>query len=149
MTVLTENKKAHFNYQILENFEAGLVLTGPEVKSIRAGRIQIAGAFVTFKGTELYLTNAVISPYQPMNMSQDYQEDRPRKLLLKKSEIEYLIGRVAERGLTLIPLRLYTKKRKIKLEFGIAKGKKAADKRESIKKRESARTIKRELGIRG
>ena len=149
MAVLTENKKAHFNYQILETFEAGLVLTGPEVKSIRGGKIQIAGAFVTFHDNELYLTNSVIPPYQPLNMSKDYQEDRPRKLLLKKSEIEYLIGRVAERGLTLVPLRLYTKKRKIKLEFGIGKGKKTIDKRETIKKRETDRTIKRELGIRG
>lgn len=149
MTNLAENKKAYFNYQILEKFEAGLVLTGPEVKSIKSGRVQIAGAYVTFQGQEPYLTNAIIPPYQPQNMPQDYDDSRPRKLLLKKSEIRYLADRLAQRGLTLIPLAMYTKKRKIKLFFALAKGKRTADKRETIKKRETQRAIWRELGIRG
>lgn len=149
MKVLSENKKAYFNYQILEKFEAGISLIGQEVKSIKLGRINLAGSYVILKEEEVYLTGANVPPYQPKNAPPDYAPERIRKLLLKKSEIKYLIGKVKEKRLTLVPLRMYTKKGKIKLEFAVAKGKKKADKRETIRKRETEREMKRELKVRG
>ena len=145
MKVLVENKKAYFTYQILEKFEAGISLIGQEVKSIRSGRMSIVGSYVVLKGKEVYLIGANVPPYQPKNAPLDYNPERLRKLLLKKSEIKYLIGKVREKGLTLVPLRVYTKRGKIKLEFGIAKGRKKPDKREVIKKRETEREIRRVL----
>ena len=149
MAVLVKNKKAYFNYRILEKFEAGISLIGQEVKSIKTGRINLAGSYVVLKGEEIFLIGANIPPYQPKNAPPDYDPERSRKLLLKKSEIKYLIGKVKQKGLTLVPLRIYTKRGKIKLEFGIAKGKKKIDKRELIKKREVERELKRELKLRG
>lgn len=149
MKVLAQNKKAKFDYEILDKFEAGIVLTGQEVKSIRAGKISLKGSFVVFKGEEPYLIGANIPPYQPKNSPPDYDPERARKLLLNKAEINQLIGKIKEKGLTLVPLKVYTKRARIKLEFGIGKGKKKSDKRETIKKRETERTIKRELNIRG
>ncbi|HNU96777.1 MAG TPA: SsrA-binding protein SmpB [Candidatus Portnoybacteria bacterium] len=142
MKVLTENRKSTYNYEILETYEAGLALYGFEVKAIKTGHISLKGSFVTLKNKELFLTNALIPPYQPKNTPVDYDQSRARKLLLKKSEISTLIGKLKIKGLTLIPIRLYTKKNRIKLEFGIAKGKRKIDKRISIKKRD----IERELG---
>jgi len=149
MKVLSENKKAYFNYIILEKIEAGLALIGQEVKSIKTGRINLAGSYVSLNNNELFLVGAHIPPYQPKNSPPDYLPERPRKLLLKKSEIKYLIGKTKEKGLTLVPLKVYTKKAKIKLEFGVAKGKKKADKRETIKKRTLSKEIERELKARG
>ncbi len=149
MKALSENKKAYFNYLILEKFEAGISLIGQEVKSIKGGRINLAGSYVVLRGEEVYLVGASVPPYQPKNAPADYNSERSRKLLLKKTEIKHLIGRIKEKGLTLVPLRVYTKRGKIKLEFGVAKGKKKADKRELIKKREVERDMKRELKIRG
>jgi len=149
MAVLAENKKAYFNYEILEKFEAGIVLIGQEVKSIKLGRINLLGSYVILRGGEAYLVNANVPPYQPKNLLTEYDSMRPRKLLLKKSEIQYLIGKSEQKGLTLIPLRVYTKKGKIKLEFGIGKGRKKVDKKELIKKREIEKDIKRELKLRG
>ena len=148
MKVLSENKKAYFDYEILEKFEAGIILIGQEVKSIKAGRINLAGSYVVLKDSEFFLINAKIPPYQPKNAPENYDSLRLRKLLLNKKEIDYLIGKVKEKGLTLAPLKVYTKRGKIKLEFGIAKGKKKADKREIIKKRETEREINRELKLR-
>ena len=145
MKTFAENKKAYFNYQILEKFEAGMVLIGTEVKSIKSGRINLVGSYVIIKNEEAYLIGAKIPPYQPKNAPPDYNPERLRKLLLKKSEIKYLIGKSKQKGLTLMPLRVYTKRGKIKLEFGIVKGKKKFDKRELIKKREVEREIKRAL----
>jgi len=145
MRVLAENKKAYFNYQILEKFEAGISLIGQEVKSIKSGRMNLAGSYVVLKGEEVYLIGANIPPYQPKNAPPDYNPERSRKLLLKKSEIKYLIGKVRQKGLTLVPLKVYTKRGKIKLEFGVAKGKKKFDKRELIKKREFEREKERFL----
>ncbi|TET84404.1 MAG: SsrA-binding protein SmpB [Candidatus Nealsonbacteria bacterium] len=149
MKTIIENKKAYFKYRILEKFEAGISLIGQEVKSIKLGRINLAGSYVVLKGEEVYLIGANIPPYQPKNVPADYNPERSRKLLLKKSEIKYLIGKVKQRGLTLVPLKVYTKRGKIKLEFGVAKGKKKADKRELIKKREfereKERFLKREI----
>jgi len=145
MKTFAENKKVYFNYQILEKFEAGMVLIGTEVKSIKSRRINLVGSYVIIKNEEVYLIGAKIPPYQPKNAPPDYNPERLRKLLLKKSEIKYLIGKSKQKGLTLMPLRVYTKRGKIKLEFGIVKGKKKFDKRELIKKREVEREIKRAL----
>jgi len=149
MKTLADNKKAHFDYEILEEFEAGLALNGQEVKSIRMGRITLAGSYVLLKGEEVFLTGAKIPPYQPKNAPADYEMERSIKLLLKKDEINHLIGKTKQKGLTLIPLRVYTKNRRIKLSFGIAKGKKKFDKRETIKKRDTDREMKRALNLRG
>jgi len=145
MKVFAENRKAYFNYEILEKFEAGMVLTGQEVKSIKSGRINLAGSYVMLKNSEVYLIGANVPPYQPQNAPTDYDPSQSRKLLLNKKEINYLIGKSAERGLTLVPLKVYTKNRRIKLEFGLGKGKKKFDKRETIKKREVEREIERYL----
>ena len=156
MKVLTENKKAYFNYEILEKFEAGISLIGQEVKAIKTRGVNLAGTYVVLKGPtkdgypEVFWIGAKIFPYQPRNAPPDYNKERSRKLLLRKSEIKYLIGKSRQRGLTFIPLKIYTTRSgKIKLEFAIAKGKKKFDKRESIKKREVEKEIQRELKIRG
>ena len=149
MGSLGENKKAFFNYEVLEKLEAGLVLFGQEVKSIKLGRISLAGAYVIIRGGEAYLINANVPPYQPKNIFQDYDPMRPRKLLLKKSEIKYLIGKAEQKHLTLVPLRVYTKKGKIKIEVGVGKGRKKVNKKELIKKRETDLDLKRELNLRG
>ena len=149
MKVLAENKKAYYKYQILEKFEAGISLIGQEVKSIKTRGVSLAGSYVVLKGSEVFWIGLNIPPYQPKNVPKDYNPERTRKLLLKKSEIKYLIGKSMQKGLTLIPLRVYTKDGKIKLEFGIAKGKKKFDKRELINKREIEREIKKELKMRG
>ena len=145
MKVLAENKKAYFNYRILEKFEAGVSLIGQEVKSIKTRGVNLAGSYVVIKNSEAFWIGARISPYQPKNVPPDYNPERSRKLLLKKSEIKYLIGKAKQKGLTLIPLRVYTKRGKIKLEFGIARGKKKVDKRELIKKREIEREIRKAM----
>ena len=142
------NKKAKFDYDILEVYEAGLVLFGHEVKSIKQGHISLKGAFVTIKSTskkipELYLINAHVSLYKQAGIVKGYDPDRSRKLLLKKSEIKHLIGKKKEQGLTLVPLELYNKRGFIKLKFGIGKGRKKVDKRELIKKRELDIKMKR------
>lgn len=145
MRVITENKRAHHKYEILEKFEAGISLTGQEVKSIKLGRVNLSGSYVIMRGEQAYLVGTKIPPYQPKNAPADYQPDRARRLLLKKSEIRYLIGKVQQKSLTLVPLKVYTKRGIIKLTFGIAKGLKKFDKREKIKKREVEQRIKRIL----
>lgn len=143
---LAENKRAYFDYGILETYEAGLVLYGYEVKAIQTGHISLKGSYVVIKNREAFLINAFIPPYQPANTPADYDPQRTRKLLLKKSELESLIGKSKQKGLTLIPLKLYTKRHKIKLEMAIAKGKRKIDKREKIREREVKREIERKLG---
>lgn len=145
MRILAENKKAYYNYQILEKFEAGVSLIGQEVKSIKTRGVNLAGSYVVIKDSQAFWIGAKISPYQPKNLTPDYNPERSRKLLLKKLEIKYLIDKSRQKGLTLIPLKVYTKDGKIKIEFGIAKGKKKFDKRELIKKREAEREIERIL----
>lgn len=144
MKVYADNKKARFNYEILEEYEAGIVLTGPEVKSVRAGQISLKEAFGTLRGTEVFLTNAHISSYKPA-ADQNEEPTRPRKLLLSRSEINSLIGKLQTKGLTLVPLKIYDKNGKIKVELGLGRGKKKYDKRETIKKREQKREIERGL----
>jgi SsrA-binding protein len=137
------NPKASFDYEILETLEAGLVLSGSEVRSIRTGKASIKGAYVKVLSSEAFLVGAVVAPYQPSNMPEDYDEQASRKLLLTKRQIATLIGVSQSHGLTLIPLKLYDKKGRIKLLIGIGKGKKKYDKRESIKKKDIARSRQR------
>ncbi len=145
MKVFSENKKGYFDYEILEKFEAGLVLFGQEVKSIKTGHINLAGSYVILKQGEVFLTGVKVPPYQPNNAGADYNENRERKLLLNKKEINYLIGKSAQKGFSLIPLKIYEKSGRIKLEFGLAKGKKKYDKKEKIKKKDIEREVNREL----
>jgi len=145
MTVIATNKRGIFDYELRDKFEAGLVLTGAEVKSVKTGHISLRGSFVTMHDSELYLTNANISPYPFAKNSHPYDPNKSRKLLVRKSEIRSLIGKLQVKGLTLVPLRVYTKKRLIKLEFALARGKKAYDKRKDIAKKESKRKIDRAL----
>lgn len=149
MKILSENKKVRFSFDITEKFEAGIVLTGQEVKSIKSGRINIASSYITIRNGEAFLVNAKIPPYQPKNAPPDYNPERERKLLLRKSEIKYLTGKSQEKNLTLVPIKVYIKKRKIKIEFGVARGKKKVNKKEQIKKREEEKRIKRILKTRG
>jgi len=137
------NRRARFDYQILEIFEAGLSLTGFEVKAIKNGRVDITNAFVVPRGEELFLINAHIAPYQTQNVPGGYDFARSRKLLLHKKEINYLIGKAKQAGLTLVPLRLYNRRGLVKLELAVAKGKKKADKREAIRRREAEREMGR------
>lgn len=145
MTTLAINKRADFDYELDNRFEAGLVLTGAEVKSVKNGHLSLKGSFVTMHDGELYLTNANISPYPFAKTSTLHDPTRSRKLLIKKSEIRSLIGKLHNKGLTLVPLRVYTKRRLIKLEFAVGHGKKAFDKRSDIAKKESERNIRRAL----
>jgi len=149
MKVLAENKKALFDYEILEKFEAGMVLNGQEVKSIRAGNMSLGGSYVVVRDHEPYLVGSNIPPYQPANALPTYDPERSRALLLNKKEIDYLEGKSKIKGLTLLPLKVYTKYARIKLEMAIAKGKSKADKREAIKKRDIDREIRHELNLRG
>lgn len=143
--ILSLNKKVTFDYEILETYEAGLSLLGLEVKSIRGGRASLVGAFVVIRGGEAYLLNANIPPYQPNNTPADYEPARTRKLLLKKSEISELIGKTGKTGLTIVPLKLYNKGGRLKLQMGLARNKKKYDKRASIKKKDVEREVGRRL----
>jgi SsrA-binding protein len=146
MPTLAENRKARHDYSILEKFEAGLVLTGPEVKSIKNGRANLQGAFVIPKGNELWLTNMHVAPYPPAKREQvGYNPERDRKLLLASSELGHLMGKLKEKGLTLVPLSLYTAHRFIKVELGLGRGKTKYDKRFSLRQRETEREIRRSL----
>ena len=145
MKVYSENKKAGFDYEVLEKFEAGMVLFGQEVKSIKTGHINLSGSFVTIRAGEPYLLGVKVPPYQPNNAGADYREDRDKKLLLNKKEIDYLAGKSKTKGFSLIPLKIYDNNGRIKLEFGLARGKKQYDKKEKIKKRDILRDTQREL----
>lgn len=147
MTKIKTNRQANFNYQILETCQAGLALTGPEVKSVKNNLVSLKGSYVAIdKKNEVWLINCYISPYPPAQNSQkNYEPTRPKKLLLKKSEIQHLIGKLSQQGLTIIPTSLYTKKGLIKLDIALAKGKSRIDKRETIRKREAQREINRTL----
>lgn len=145
MKTLAVNKRATFDYTLLDKYEAGLVLLGHEVKSVKTGHLSLKGSFVTVHDGELVLTNAFIPPYPFAGELPGYDPTRSRKLLLKKSEIRTLIGKVRVNGLTLVPLSVYTKKRLLKLAFAVGKGKKDFDKRSDIGKKEAKRRIDREL----
>lgn len=143
--MLLENRKARFNYELLEKLEAGIELLGFEVKSLRQKQGSFDGAYVIVRGNEAFLVNAFIPPYQPKNTPKDYDPRRPRKLLLTRKEIAELAGADSKKGLTIVPVSVYTKGRKLKVELAIARGKKKYDKRESIKKRDTERETRREL----
>jgi len=147
MPVLATNKRARYDYEISKTYEAGLVLRGHEVKSIKTGHISLKGAFIAVKRSgnknpELYLVNAHIPLYKKASTVEDHDPERSRKLLVKKHEINQLIGKKKVEGLTLVPVKVYTKRSLIKLEFGIGQGKKKHDKRESIKKKDVDRQIR-------
>lgn len=145
MSNFAENKKAHFDYEILETLTAGISLTGQEAKSIRDGHLSLKGAFVTFHGPKALLTNAHISPYPKAGPMPNYDPTRSRTLLLHKREINYLRGKSEERGLTIVPLRVYSKDRLIKVEIAVARGKHRYDKKEALKKKDVQREIRRTL----
>lgn len=145
MTNLSYNTKAKFDYELLEKFSAGLELTGVEVKAVRAGKLNLSGAFVYIRGGEAFLTGAEISPYQLKNTPEDYDATRARKLLLTSSELEKLTEAESTKGLTIVPISVYNKGRYIKLDIAIARGKKKYDKRQTIKKRDIEREIGRKL----
>jgi len=144
MPSLATNKKAGFDYDLQEELEAGLVLEGWEVKSAKAGHVQLKGAFLHVQNNELWLKNAFISPYGPAG-NREIVSDRDRKVLVHKRELKRLIGKKQSEGLTLVPLRVYTKGNLVKLQFAVARGKKKYEKREAIKKRDVDRQMKEHL----
>ena len=146
MANYAENRKARFDYEILEKYEAGIELLGTEVKSVRGGRMSLEGAFIIIRGGEAFLINSNIPPYQIKNVEENYDPLRNRKLLLTKKEIGELV-QSEKTNLTIVPISVYNKNRKIKLEIALVKGKKKHDKRETIKKRDTDREIRRSLKI--
>ncbi len=142
---LIDNKKVHFNYEILDTIEAGIELLGFEVKSIRSKHGVIDASYAHIKNGTAKLLNAYIPPYQPGNTPESYNPERTRNLLLSKKEMRDIESRLETHGLTIVPLSMYNKGSKIKVSLGIARGKKTHDKRESIKKREVDRDIRRTL----
>lgn len=146
MQSLVENKKAHFNYEIMEKFEAGIELLGFEVKAIKNHQGSLEGAFVIVRGGEAYLIGARIPPYQAKNTPESYDPDRNRRLLLTKKEIAELANYGENKGLTIVPISMYNNKsNKVKVVVAIVRGKKKYDKRESIKKRDTDRELRRTL----
>ncbi len=143
MSNLADNRRARFDYDILETYEAGLVLTGQEVKAAKEGQISLASSFVTFYQGNPYLTNTQISRYKHAGPLPDYDPTHSRRLLLRKKEIHALLGKVAEKGLTIVPLKVYTRGRYIKVEIALARGRQKFDKREAIKKRDATREIRK------
>ncbi len=142
---LIQNKKAYFDYEILEKIEAGIELLGFEVKSLKKGQGSLLGAHITIRGNEAFVINMDIPPYQIANTPKEYDSKRNRKLLLNKKEIKELAEFEKQKGLTIIPLSVYNKGRKLKLDISVVRGKKKYDKRETIKKRDSEREIRKEL----
>lgn len=139
---IATNRRARHDYHVEETYEAGISLLGSEVKSLRDGKASLQDSFAQVKGGEVYLIGAHIPPY-PQASIRNHEPTRPRKLLLHREEIRRLIGKTAERGYTLVPLRLYFKGNKVKVEVGLARGKRKYDKRESIARREAEREMQR------
>jgi SsrA-binding protein len=138
-----ENRKAFHDYFIEERFEAGIALTGSEIKSIRAGRINLRGGYARVINGEVILYDVHIAPYEQSGTYFNHEPTRPRKLLLHRREINRIVGQIERQGFTLVPLRVYFKQRRAKLELGLARGKKLYDKRDDIAKREARRDIER------
>ncbi len=146
MAILAENKKARFDYEILETFEAGLVLSGVEAKSAKHNRIDLIDSYVRVNSQkEVVLVNAKIYPFQPENTPKEYKQDRSRKLLLSKKEIKTLLGRLQEKKLTAVPLKVYTSNNRVKLLVGVAKSKRQFEKRELLRKKAVDREVERTL----
>ena len=146
MATLAINKRAKFDYEILETFEAGLMLLGHEVKSVRAGQMSLRGAYVTMHGGEAWLTGSTIPAYAKAGPLPGYDSMRSRKLLLHRRELSRILGKMQQKGLTLVPISVYTRRSTIKIEFGLARGKKMYEKREAIKKRDLDREVRETLG---
>jgi SsrA-binding protein len=142
--LIATNRRARFEYELLDTYEAGLVLRGPEVKSLRAGKASLVDAYAVVRRGEAYLVNAHISPYEEAGR-ENADPRRERKLLLHRAEIARLLGDVSERGFTLVPLSLYFKDGKAKVELALARGKKLYDKREAIRRREEDRELQRTM----
>lgn len=145
MSSFIENKKVRMNYEIMETFTAGVELLGLEVKSIKNHTGNLEGTHVTIRGGEAYLIGMNIPPYQPNNTPKEYVPTRNRRLLLTKKEMEELANNESKKGLTIVPLSVYNKGRKIKIDIAIVRGKKKYDKREDIKKRDTERDVAREM----
>jgi SsrA-binding protein len=139
------NRKARHDYHIEETYEAGLALTGSEIKSVRAGRVNLRGSYARVINEQVLLYEAHISPYEQSGIYFNHEPKRPRKLLLHRREINRIVGQVQQKGMTLVPLRVYIKGRYAKLELGLARGKKVYDKREDIAKRDAQREIDRAM----
>ena len=144
---VVSNRRARHDYEIEETFEAGLVLTGPEVKSLRAGRASLADSFARVRDDEVWLEGLHIPPYE-MADQRSYHPTRPRKLLLHRAEIERLVGKTAERGLTLVPLKVYFTRGMAKVQLGLGRGRRRFEKRQAIAEREHRREVERTLGAR-
>lgn len=142
--LIAKNKKAYFDYEILDTFEAGLVLTGAEVKAVKKHLINLKGSFVSAHDTELFTDKIHISPYQAANQP-DYKPERRRKLLLKRKEMDKIISQLDTQGLTVVPLEIYLKKGLVKISIGLVRGRKKYDKREVLKKRTQEREIQKIL----
>jgi len=145
--LITENRRARHDYNLLDRYEAGMILTGTEVKSLREGRATLQQSYADVRGEEVWLVGAHIAEYAQGNVN-NHDPDRDRKLLLHKKEIASLIGKVRERGFTLVPTRMYWKNGKAKVELALAKGKDVRDRRREIAKRDADRQIERALGRR-
>lgn len=145
MNDYVRNKKASFDFELLDRFEAGVVLLGTEVKSIRKGQGKLDGAHVVIRGGEAYLVGASIPPFQKANAPTNYDDERARKLLLSKKDLLLLYNESEKKGLTIVPIRWYNSRSKLKLEIAVAKGKKKHDKRDTIKQRDTKREIERTL----
>lgn len=145
MKTLCYNRRAKYDYEMLEKLEAGLSLLGTEVKSVKAGNMSLRGAFVTLHNNEAFLTNSTIPPWQVKNAPSDYDPTRSRKVLLKKSELKHLVGSHQTKGLTIVPLSVYTKGPRIKLELALARGKKKHDRKQEKKERDIQRDTERML----
>ena len=145
MPTLATNPRAKFDYDILKTYEAGIVLQGQEVKSMREGNVSLKGAYATLKSGEVWLVNAHISPYKKAGALSGYDPSRSRKLLLRTREIKELIGTLQSERLTLVPLTLYTRGRRLKVELGLGRGRKKYEKREVIKKRAVEREIREKM----
>lgn len=143
LKIVAENRKARFLYEILETYEAGIQLIGTEVKSIRAGRINLQDGYALIRKGEVWLINVNISPYEATGAYFNHDPKRSRKLLLHRQEISKLIGKTEQKGLTLVPLKVYLKKGIVKVQIGLGKGKKLHDKRETIKRREDQKEMQR------
>lgn len=143
MKVFLNNKKAKYDYEILDTLDAGLELRGYEVKSIKNKRGSLAGAHAIIRGGEIFAVGFDIPSYQPKNLPPNFEEERTIRLLLNKKEIRYLEGKLAQKGLTLVPIMVYTQNGKLKMKIGLAKGKKKYEKREKLKQREAKRKIER------
>jgi SsrA-binding protein len=148
MADVARNRQASHRYNLLDKWEAGLVLTGTEVKSLREGKAQLKDGYASVRDGEVWLHNIHIPPYAPATR-ENHEPERPRKLLLHKSEIERLIGKTREKGLTLVPTRIYFKGPRAKVEIALARGKDVGDKRRSIKERELKREMERAVSARG